>query len=534
MRDLLFLTHRIPYPPDKGDKIRAWHILQPSRAHSHRMHLGCFIDDPADSAASAGAARASAPTSRAFRCDRRAQRLQGAAAAARRASRCRSAISTTGGSRAGSTRKLADPRDRPASSSSPPPWRPMCMHARGRAAHSRHGGCRFRRNGPPTPRTARLPTRLIWAREGRTLLAFERARPPHFDHTLFVSEQEWQRFVDAGAGGRPPHRLDRERRRSRLLSPRRADYPAPFAAGGAGHRLHRRDGLPAECRRGALVRARRACRRCAALRRAARFCDRRRQPDAGGAATGRTAGVQVTGRVPDMRPYLAHADVVVAPLRIARGIQNKVLEAMAMAARWSPRRRPSRACAPSPGQDILLADGVDETVHEVSEVLDGRHPTLGAARGGGRDARINGPPRCVRWTGCFRRPLARQAPRATWPPPDNQHERTDNPGTAGRGRVWLGVRSVAWGLLAGLLVLGLMFHAEIAAAVWVWIEFDRLQPLLPGAADRAYLVWDRRDFAARADRCTRCPGCPRRVAARRRSGWPPSGSASWRGGSSSR
>src|SRR5690606_37263681 len=42
-------------------------------------------------------------------------------------------------------------------------------------------------------------------------------------------------------------------------------------------------------------------------------------------------GVQVTGRVPDVRPYLAHADVAVAPLRIARGTQNKVLEALAMA-----------------------------------------------------------------------------------------------------------------------------------------------------------------------------------------------------------
>jgi sugar transferase (PEP-CTERM/EpsH1 system associated) len=42
-------------------------------------------------------------------------------------------------------------------------------------------------------------------------------------------------------------------------------------------------------------------------------------------------GVRVTGTVPDIRPYLAHASLVVVPLRIARGIQNKVLEAMAMA-----------------------------------------------------------------------------------------------------------------------------------------------------------------------------------------------------------
>ena len=41
--------------------------------------------------------------------------------------------------------------------------------------------------------------------------------------------------------------------------------------------------------------------------------------------------VEVTGRVDDIRGYLAHATVAVAPLRIARGVQNKVLEAMAMA-----------------------------------------------------------------------------------------------------------------------------------------------------------------------------------------------------------
>lgn len=41
-------------------------------------------------------------------------------------------------------------------------------------------------------------------------------------------------------------------------------------------------------------------------------------------------GILVTGRVPDVQPYLAYAAAAVAPLRIARGIQNKVLEALAM------------------------------------------------------------------------------------------------------------------------------------------------------------------------------------------------------------
>src|SRR5262249_55064972 len=42
---------------------------------------------------------------------------------------------------------------------------------------------------------SRFPARLIWAREGRTLLAFERLAAAHFDFGLFVSEHEWQRFV---------------------------------------------------------------------------------------------------------------------------------------------------------------------------------------------------------------------------------------------------------------------------------------------------------------------------------------------------
>lgn len=41
-------------------------------------------------------------------------------------------------------------------------------------------------------------------------------------------------------------------------------------------------------------------------------------------------GISVTGTVADVRPYIAAASAVVAPLRIARGIQNKVLEALAM------------------------------------------------------------------------------------------------------------------------------------------------------------------------------------------------------------
>ena len=47
MREILFLVHRIPYPPDKGDKIRSWHFLSHLVGHC-KVHLGCFVDDDDD------------------------------------------------------------------------------------------------------------------------------------------------------------------------------------------------------------------------------------------------------------------------------------------------------------------------------------------------------------------------------------------------------------------------------------------------------------------------------------------------------
>ena len=44
---LLFLCHRIPYPPNKGDKIRAFHLLHHLAQH-FEVHLATFVDDPAD------------------------------------------------------------------------------------------------------------------------------------------------------------------------------------------------------------------------------------------------------------------------------------------------------------------------------------------------------------------------------------------------------------------------------------------------------------------------------------------------------
>jgi sugar transferase (PEP-CTERM/EpsH1 system associated) len=69
-------------------------------------------------------------------------------------------------------------------------------------------------------------------------------------------------------------------------------------------------------------------------------------------------GVFVTGRVADVRPYIAHATAGVAPMRIARGIQNKVLEAMSMARPVVLTSGALEGIEAEPGVDVLLADTV--------------------------------------------------------------------------------------------------------------------------------------------------------------------------------
>lgn len=66
--------------------------------------------------------------------------------------------------------------------------------------------------------------------------------------------------------------------------------------------------------------------------------------------------VVVTGSVPDIKPYIQFAAAVVAPLRIARGVQNKVLEAMAMARPVIATREATRSLAVENGNQLLIAN----------------------------------------------------------------------------------------------------------------------------------------------------------------------------------
>jgi glycosyltransferase involved in cell wall biosynthesis len=80
-----------------------------------------------------------------------------------------------------------------------------------------------------------------------------------------------------------------------------------------------------------------------------------------------------------MRAWLDAADVVVAPLRIARGIQNKVLEAMAMARPVVASPAAFEGIEAEPGRDLLVADGAAAMADAVGASLG--HPKRAAALG---------------------------------------------------------------------------------------------------------------------------------------------------------
>jgi sugar transferase (PEP-CTERM/EpsH1 system associated) len=372
VRELLFLSHRIPYPPDKGDKIRAWNIFR-YLARTHRIHLGCFIDDPVDRQHLATLAAHCADLA-CLRLDPRTQRLK-----------------TLLRMRPGQPLSLGYFQDRRLQR-----WvdaklaggtiDSVYVFSSAMAGYVMHAKSVRRvldmvdvdsEKWTAYAETAHFPARSIWAREGRTLLAFERLAAARFDHSLFVSEHEWQRFVSLA-----PETIERTSWISNGVdfdhfSPAHSFTP-PFESEGAelvftgrmdyrpnidAVRWFAREVLPV-LRSGVPV---------------ARFWIVGAAPTREVRTLAELPGVQVTGRVPDTRPYLAAADVAVAPLRIARGIQNKLLEAMAMARPVVATPEAFQGVRAEPGRDILLASGVSETVQRIADVLHGRHATMGAA-----------------------------------------------------------------------------------------------------------------------------------------------------------
>ncbi len=96
---------------------------------------------------------------------------------------------------------------------------------------------------------------------------------------------------------------------------------------------------------------------------------------------GTLPGVELVGEVPDVRPHLASAAVVVVPLRVARGLQNKVLEAWAMRRAVVASPQALEGLAIEPGVHACRADEPGQWVETIAELLDDpeRRERLGRA-----------------------------------------------------------------------------------------------------------------------------------------------------------
>ena len=89
-------------------------------------------------------------------------------------------------------------------------------------------------------------------------------------------------------------------------------------------------------------------------------------------ALGQLPGVTVTGSVPDVRPYVTRAALTIAPREIARGTQNKILESMAMGVPVVCSRQAAGGVDAVPGEHLLVHDTPAELVEAIVRILGSR------------------------------------------------------------------------------------------------------------------------------------------------------------------
>ena len=359
--EILFLAHRCPYPPDRGDRIRSWHVLRHLAARA-RVHLVALDEE----------VRAPAPELAAL--------LASCTIVPRTKSRARAAAEALATGRPVSLAAFAHPAVRKAVA------RVLRQRPIGAIyAFSGQMAQYLPAAGPPVvmdfvdvdsakfaAMAANGPVLSRWLlrREARLLGRFEREVATRAAASLFVSAAEDALFREGGGAGNlvvVENGIDARHFDPATVMPQPLSRPTIIFTGQMDYSPNAqaatwfaRTVLP-------LVRER---------HHDAAFAIVGRAPTA---AVRALAGghVTVTGEVEDTWPWLAAAAVCVAPLTLARGVQNKVLEAMAMA-------RPVVASpAAAEGIDhagtIHIADGAEATAAAILAVLN--DPAAAAALG---------------------------------------------------------------------------------------------------------------------------------------------------------
>ncbi|MES2176090.1 MAG: TIGR03087 family PEP-CTERM/XrtA system glycosyltransferase [Pseudomonadota bacterium] len=322
--EILFLCHRIPFPPDRGDKIRSYHLLQ-RLAQVAPVHVGCFADDDRDLGFASDMAQVAA-SQRVLMRDR-SKLVAGLTGLAKSQSLLVSLFDHPGLHRWVAQTLAERPiRAVVAYSAQMAHFVPVLpADVRFLMDFVDFDSAKYATYGAESSG----PMGWINRREGRVLLDFERRTAARADISSFVSEAEAALFRDACGLGTDRVIAIENGVALDYFDPA-ADFPAIDRGAGpllvfTGQMDYRPNVEAVESF------ARQSLPAIRTVHSDARFAIVGRNPAKAVQALAQLPGVIVTGGVPDVRGWLAAADVVVAPLRIARGIQNKVLEAMAMA-----------------------------------------------------------------------------------------------------------------------------------------------------------------------------------------------------------
>ena len=366
---LLYLAHRIPYPPNKGEKIRAYHQVR-YLAQRHTLDLACLIDDPRD--------RAHVEPLKQLCRQVHAQTIRPLPAKARGllAQLLGSSVSV-GYFHRPALQKVVDR------------WLAETAYDAVVCFSSTMAEYVFRSpllDGTPRPRliidfcdvdsdkwrqyaaTARFPLKLIFRREHRRMQHYEQRIHQAFDGTVLVSPQEAELFA-AQVGSREkmtviPNGIDANVFDPRLTVadslPRQPDVPLLVFTGAMDYHANV-DGVLWFCNEVLpLVRLSHP---------QVQFKIVGSNPTAAVQKLAERHGIEVTGFVADVRPYYAMADVCVAPLRLGRGVQNKVLEAMAMERAVVATSSANAGIAAKSGAHLLVADSPGGFAVAVNELL---------------------------------------------------------------------------------------------------------------------------------------------------------------------
>jgi len=365
--NILFLCHRIPFPPDKGEKIRAYHMLA-HLAREHTVHLGAFVEDPAEMRHQArlremiGGECHLEPLGAVARLKMAAALVRGTPL---------SASYFESGRLAGWVDRILRTHNIESVVVFSTAMAPYLLRQRGfdlrRVIFDMVDvdSDKWRQYAG----TASGLLAWIYRREMRTLLSLEREAASKFGATLLVSDHEANTFAQLAPFARQrlwsvPNGVDRD-----FFAPEQS-YRNPFGpdelpivmTGMMGYRPNSEGAVWFATSVFPLIRA--------------------RKPNAkfyvvGASPTGNVkalAGpsVVVTGKVDDVRPYLAHAAAVVAPLQLARGVQNKVLEAMAMAKSVIATSPAVQALEVSSGKELFVADEPVDFAQTVLAAIEAR------------------------------------------------------------------------------------------------------------------------------------------------------------------